>query len=471
MDISASLPDPKGPLSDHLPTASIAEANREVLKAVAEAKEPRNKGPYIKVTPECKAQVAKFASINGNSVAARKYTKILGKKLNKSTVHLWVKNYKLELERKRKAGDIEPDVQVLPTAKRGRPFLLGEKLDGQTQAYIRAVREAGGVITTGITIAAGKAIVRKFNPTLFGETNGPALELTPNWAKSLLYRMGFAKRKGCSTKKLMVHNSEEIKEQFLNDIVTVANMEDIPDDLILNWDHTAINIVPVSSWTMNQKGEKRVEIVGLDDKRQITAVLCGALSGEILPFQLIYQGKTSACLPKVKLPKDWLLSFTPNHWPNEDKTEEYIHSVLLPYLEKKGAELGLSNTFPVVVLFDASKGQTTERIYQLLEANNVYTISVPANCADKLQPMDLSINKILKDFMKKECNEWYSSAVYETLDAENPTPADLRMAVMKPLGVQWLLKAYRHLMVNKEIIQNGFKAAGIADSLKEHRSL
>jgi len=29
-------------------------------------------------------------------------------------------------------------------------ILLGEKLDGQTQAYIRAVRDAGGVITTDI---------------------------------------------------------------------------------------------------------------------------------------------------------------------------------------------------------------------------------------------------------------------------------------------------------------------------------
>ena len=52
VDISASLPDPKGPLSDQIPTASIAEANKEVLKAVAEAKEPQKKGPYIIVTPE-----------------------------------------------------------------------------------------------------------------------------------------------------------------------------------------------------------------------------------------------------------------------------------------------------------------------------------------------------------------------------------------------------------------------------------
>jgi len=80
---------------------------------------------------------------------------------------------------------------VLPPAKRRRPFLLGEKLDGQTQAYIQAVCDAGSVITTDIAITAGKAIVCKFNPALFDENNGPALKLTTNWARSLLYRMGF----------------------------------------------------------------------------------------------------------------------------------------------------------------------------------------------------------------------------------------------------------------------------------------
>ena len=94
-----SLPDPKGHLSDQVRTyilsASIAEANKEVMKTIAAVdKESQKKGPYLKVTPEYKAKVAKFASINGNSVAARKYTKLLGKNLNKSTVHSWVKNYK-----------------------------------------------------------------------------------------------------------------------------------------------------------------------------------------------------------------------------------------------------------------------------------------------------------------------------------------------------------------------------------------
>jgi hypothetical protein len=50
---------------------------------------------------------------------------------------------------------------------------------------------------------------------------------------------------------------------------------DIPPELIYNWDHTGINYVPVSNWTMEIEGSKKVPIVGLDDKRQITVVFAG----------------------------------------------------------------------------------------------------------------------------------------------------------------------------------------------------
>jgi hypothetical protein len=40
--------------------------------------------------------------------------------------------------------------------------------------------------------------------------------------------------------------------------------------LVINWDQTGINNVPVSQWT---KGAKKVEINGIDDKRQITGKL------------------------------------------------------------------------------------------------------------------------------------------------------------------------------------------------------
>ena len=50
-------------------------------------------------------------------------------------------------------------------------------------------------------------------------------------------------------------------------------MYKIPPELVINWDQTGINIVPVSQWTMDVEGAKRVEITGIDDKRQITGKL------------------------------------------------------------------------------------------------------------------------------------------------------------------------------------------------------
>jgi TctA family transporter len=73
--------------------------------------------------------------------------------------------------------------------------------------------------------------------------------------------MKFIKRRGSSTAKLTVANFEAMKEQFIIDVNAVVEMEDIPPQLVFNWDHTGISIVPSSQWTMEAKGSKRVEIV------------------------------------------------------------------------------------------------------------------------------------------------------------------------------------------------------------------
>ena len=78
------------------------------------------------------------------------------------------------------------------------------------------------------------------------------------------------------------------------DVKTITEMEDIPADLVLNWDQTGIHYVPVSSYTMEKGGSKRVEIAGIENKRQITACcLSATMSGPFSPVQLIYQGKTA----------------------------------------------------------------------------------------------------------------------------------------------------------------------------------
>jgi len=72
--------------------------------------------------------------------------------------------------------------------------------------------------------------------------------------------------------------------------------------------------VPVADWIFAEKGSKQVEIAGLDDKHQITVLLT---CGKLLPTQVMYAGKALACLPKVTCPKGCYLTYTENHWSNE----------------------------------------------------------------------------------------------------------------------------------------------------------
>ena len=79
---------------------------------------------------------------------------------------------------------------------------------------------------------------------------------------------------------------------------------------------------------MELKGLKRVEIADMKDKWQITVVVCGTRTGELIPFEVMYQGKTSATIPHVNFPKDGHLTYTANHWCNE---ERMIDLIVFPY--------------------------------------------------------------------------------------------------------------------------------------------
>ena len=184
-------------------------------------------------------------------------------------------------------------VQELIPKKRGRPLILGEELDKQVREYLLETRRRGGTINISVVIATGTGIVMSQNPTLL--VGDGKIELTKDWAKYLLHHMGFVKRKATTKAKVDVKEFEEIKRLFLLDVKNVVQMD-------VNWDQTEINYVPVSSWTMEAEGSKRVELIGKDDKRQITVVFAGSLGGDILPIQVIYQGKSLKCLPKFNFP-------------------------------------------------------------------------------------------------------------------------------------------------------------------------
>ncbi len=240
--------------------------------------------------------------------------------------------------------------------------------------------------------------------------------------------------------------------------MAIVTFEEIPDSLVINWDQTGINYVTVSQWTMAIQGSKKVEIAGADDKRQNTGVFGVSLAGDFLPPQLVYTGKTSKCLPTVEFPIDWDITCTPNHWCNTDTTIRYIKNIIIPYVQQTNKKEGRPNEASSLVIFDEFKGQNTDLVYDLLRENNLYHVLVPANCTDILQPIDLSVNKSAKEFLRARFQEWYAERIASHLSTNPetpelssplPHPVYLKMSTMKPLGAKWLT-LYNKIIIEKE---------------------
>ena len=76
----------------------------------------------------------------------------------------------------------------------------------------------------------------------------------------MLQRMKFCQRMCTMKAQLPPERVKELKIEFFQSIVTTVVMEEIPVQLILNWDQTGLSLVPPSNWTLERNGAKRVGI-------------------------------------------------------------------------------------------------------------------------------------------------------------------------------------------------------------------
>ncbi len=248
----------------------------------------RKRGEYSIFDGEQRAKIARLAIEIEPTRAAIRMSSELGRKLNESTV----RSIKTAYLKKSKQGET---VASLDKAKRGAPLILGEKLNGHVQDWIRKVLVSGGVINCRTVMAGIEGIVTKMDKSKFGGH----LDITLTSAQSVLSRMGFVKRKGTKDAKKLPEDFDTIKTGFTTRVADCIQEHDIPSEMVVNWNQTGVNLIPGGDLqlTMAEKGVKQVTITGIDDKRQIASLLTASMSGDFLPPQLLYAGKTNRCHP------------------------------------------------------------------------------------------------------------------------------------------------------------------------------
>ena len=67
---------------------------------------------------------------------------------------------------------------------------------------------------------------------------------------------------------------------------------------------------------------------------------------------------------------------------------------------------------------DNFKGKITESVFPLLDKHNIHVCLLPLNKTDCLQPMDVLVNKPVKDHLRSQFIGWRTEQVLTQLDGE-----------------------------------------------------
>ena len=259
--------------------------------------------------------------------------------LNASTVRGFRKRYEAQIKdayRKKKSPK-----KVIENKLRGRPCLLGDKIDPLVQNYLKATRYKGGVVNSLVAIATAKALLKRY-PRLKKEN----LKIERSWAQSLFRRMGFVRR--------MVGAQKEAELKFLHQIVNQVEKYQIPPSLISNFDQIPSKYMQVSLMTMAKRGET--------NKRSITATFSITFDNTFLPMQFTYKGKTNQSFPKVDFPDGFSLSANKTHYSNQEEALKFIDEIILPHVQEERSKLRCGNQ-KALLIFDVFRGQTTDKIF------------------------------------------------------------------------------------------------------------
>ena len=85
-----------------------------------------------------------------------------------------------------------------------------------------------------------------------------------------------------------------------------------------------------------------------------------------------------------------------------------MEKIIVPYIKKVRDEIGIPDQPALTIDY-------FQCIFWACLGNKILVVKVPVGCTDELQPLDLSVNKSCKSFLRDKFSCWYSPEVEKQL--------------------------------------------------------
>ncbi|KAL3681910.1 hypothetical protein R1sor_024866 [Riccia sorocarpa] len=179
-------------------------------------------------------------------------------------------------------------------------------------------------------------------------------------------------------------------------------------------DQTGVRLLAISNErTYTLKGSRDVDVCGRDDKRAVTVCVASSAVGYLLPFQVIFQGKTDAVVPRTEV------------------------ATRLEFLA------WIAETHPWIKL-----------------------LFVPAGCTSVYKPADVILQRPLKAEFTKAFAIWCTERIQVSISAGlRPINIHLDFSIRKlrQTTLNGLLSAHQAVGSKQAMIQDGWMKCGLGD--------
>lgn len=161
--------------------------------------------------------------------------------------------------------------------------------------------------------------------------------------------MGWSFKSSTTNSSKLPNDWKEQGTKLVQRLAYLVKAHDIPPKLVVNMDQATLSLVQCAGErTYARKGAREISVMGRDDKRPITLVPSLTAASQMLPMQVIFEGKIKNVLLQSPIVvsvrhKGWLLMYTTNRWSNLKTTKEWVNNILRPWFKKVYMQKGLSS--------------------------------------------------------------------------------------------------------------------------------
>ncbi|KAF8631364.1 hypothetical protein AX17_005130 [Amanita inopinata Kibby_2008] len=236
--------------------------------------------------------------------------------------------------------------------------------------------------------------------------------------------------------------------------------------------------------TWNKSGEKQVETKGQDEKCAFTLVPSISASGELLPFQAVFHGKTPLSCPSRdapgmdeadKLGFKFVFSGNMSYWSTQETMKKLVNEIIAPYFDRKKKELGLPKMQNSLWKIDCWSVHKSAEFRDWMKKNheNIILLFIPGGCTGVWQPLDVGIQQVLKLSLRRSAHRNIVAEVTTHLEGANSEELialDVKLGTLRNRSVAWLVRAYQE-PDDPDLIKKAFEMCRIGDFNCSHASI